>query len=52
MNTLSDFLKQSDNEKLAKSIIKIGNVFRINMDETDGITPKPGDDSRNKYFKY
>jgi hypothetical protein len=50
MNTLLDRLGPSEIETLTKSTIKIGNVFRINMDETDGIKPKLGDSSRNKYF--
>jgi hypothetical protein len=50
MSTLKDFLPSPAVEKLAKSTIETGNVFRINMDKADGITPKPGDDSRNKYF--
>jgi hypothetical protein len=50
MSTLKDFLPPSAVEKVAKSTIETGNVFRIDMDKNDGITPKPGDDSRNKYF--
>jgi hypothetical protein len=50
MNTFADILKPSEAEKLAKSTVEVGNVFRINMDEADGIKPKLGDSSRNKYF--
>lgn len=32
------------------SEIKIGDVFRITMTKANGITPKPGDTSRDKYF--
>jgi hypothetical protein len=50
MSTFADILKPAAADKLAKSTVQIGNVFRINMDEADGIKPKPGDSSRNKYF--
>lgn len=32
------------------SEIKIGDVFRITMNKANGIVPKPGDTSRDKYF--
>ena len=32
------------------SEIKIGDVFRITMNKSNGVVPKPGDTSRNKYF--
>lgn len=32
------------------SEIKIGDVFRITMNKANGITPKPGDNSRDKFF--
>lgn len=32
------------------SEIKIGDVFRITMNRANGITPKPGDNSRDKFF--
>ncbi|ERI86406.1 hypothetical protein HMPREF1981_00916 [Bacteroides pyogenes F0041] len=32
------------------SEIKIGDVFRITMNKANGVVPKPGDTSRNKYF--
>lgn len=35
---------------VVKSHLKIGNVFRIEMNQGDGITPHEGDNSRNKYF--
>ena len=50
MSTLKDHLPSSAVENLAKSTIETGNVFRINMNKAEGITPKPGNDSRNKYF--
>ena len=37
--------------QLADLTVNIGNVYRIKMDESNGITPKaPGDISRNKFF--
>ncbi len=30
--------------------IRIGDVYRIRMSVENGIVPKPGDESRNKYF--
>jgi hypothetical protein len=50
MSKFKDFLSPSAVEKLTVSTIEVGNVFRVNMNEADGIKPKPGDDSRNKYF--
>lgn len=32
------------------SEIKIGDVFRIAMNKANGVVPKPGDTSRDKYF--
>lgn len=32
------------------SEIKIGDVFRITMNKANGVIPKPGDTSRDKYF--
>ena len=34
------------------SEIKIGDVFRITMNKANGITPKPGDNSRDKFFVF
>lgn len=50
MTKLFDALNRSDIERIARDSIKIGNVYRIKMDERNGITPKPGDTSRNKFF--
>jgi hypothetical protein len=50
MNTIADILGKLAAERLVKSTVEVGNVFRISMDEADGITPKHGDSSRNKYF--
>ncbi len=47
----SDFLSPDMLKRLADASIEKGNVYRIEMDETNGITPKhPGDTSRHKYF--
>lgn len=37
-------------DDLIKSTIDIGSVYRVKMDEKNGITPKQGDESRNKFF--
>ena len=34
------------------SEVKTGDVFRITMNQANGITPKAGDDSRDKYYVY
>ena len=48
---LSDFLSSEILKKLADASIEKGNVYRIEMDESNGITPKhSGDTSRHKYF--
>ncbi|MDR1022590.1 MAG: hypothetical protein LBL94_04890 [Prevotellaceae bacterium] len=49
-STFADILKPLEAEKFAKLTIEAGNVFRVNMDKADGVTPKQGDSSRNKYF--
>lgn len=48
---LSDFLPQDILKKLADASIEKCNVYRIEMDESNGITPKHAEDtSRHKYF--
>lgn len=37
-------------KKLITSIIEVGDVYRVKMNPKDGVTPKEGDDSRNKFF--
>ena len=37
-------------QDMMRSTVSIGDVFLIEMDESDGITPKDGDDYRHKYF--
>lgn len=36
--------------KLTQDNIKIGNVYLLNLNESNGITPKDGDPTRNKFF--
>ena len=50
MTKLSDLLSEESIKDIAKSTVKTGDVFRIKMDETNGITPKKGDYFRNKFF--
>lgn len=41
---------RSDNSALSRAGIKIGQVFRVEMTRENGIIPKQGDTSRNKFF--
>lgn len=50
MIKLADFLSKSELDNIAKQAIRIGDVYRIEMNRANGITPKAGDDSRNKFF--
>ncbi len=50
MTKLSDLLDEDSINDIAKNTVHIGDVYRIKMDKTNGITPKKGDDSRNKFF--
>lgn len=50
MTKLFDLLDNNSVNAIAKDSIEVGNVYRIKMNEKNGIKPKPGDDSRNKYF--
>lgn len=50
MIKLFDTLDETSGTALARQFINIGNVYRIKMNEKNGIKPKPGDNSRNKYF--
>lgn len=50
MTKLSDFLDNDSVKNIARSTIKIGDVFRIKMNRQNGIIPKKGDESRNKFF--
>lgn len=50
MTKISDLLDGGTIKDIAQITVKVGDVFRIKMDMTNGIVPKKGDDSRNKYF--
>lgn len=50
MTKLFDILDEHSTRAIAKDSIKVGNVYRIKMDERNGIKPKAGDSSRNKFF--
>lgn len=50
MTTLFEMLNDDSIKAIAKNTVKVGDVYRIKMDERNGIKPKAGDKSRNKYF--
>lgn len=50
MTTLSELLGEKSQINLAKGTVKVGDVYRITMTEKDGVTPKKGDTSRDKFF--
>jgi len=50
MMKISDALNDEELLKLTKQTVEIGDVYRMEMTETNGIKPKNGADSRNKYF--
>jgi len=50
MPDFKDLLKSDEIISVAVSSIKIGDVFYLGMDETNGIIPKDGQRFRNKYF--
>ena len=37
-------------DKLTQNSINIGDVHLLNLDQNNGITPKSGDTTRNKFF--
>lgn len=47
---LKDLLDSKSAHSLALSTIKVGNVYIIDLDKSNGITPKAGYDTRRKYF--
>ena len=49
MTILGDILGDVG-DKLAQDKIKVGNVYLINLDQRNGITPKNGDLTRDKFF--
>lgn len=50
MTKLFDLLNNDSIKSITQKSIEIGDVYRIQMDKSNGITPKPGDTSRNKFF--
>lgn len=49
MTNFGDLLGDSA-DKLTQSSINIGDVHLLNLDQNNGITPKSGDTTRNKFF--
>ncbi|MFC2264770.1 MAG: hypothetical protein ACFNM7_06055 [Prevotella conceptionensis] len=49
MTILGDILEDVG-DKLAQDNIKVGNVYLISLDQQNGITPKNGDLTRDKFF--
>ena len=50
MIKLSDALSEDDLSRLASGTVRVGDVYEITMTEANGIRPKAGDTSRDKYF--
>ncbi len=50
MMKISDALNPLELSRLATTTVKVGDVYEITMTEANGIKPKPGDTSRDKYF--
>ena len=49
MTNIGDLLGNAANELLQLSI-NVGDVYLLNLDPSNGITPKNNDATRNKYF--
>ena len=47
---ISDSLSEEQLSGLARRTVKIGDVYEITMSQSNGIKPKAGDSSRDKYF--
>ena len=47
---ISDALNEDERSRLASHTVKVGDVYEITMTEANGIKPKLGDTSRDKYF--
>ncbi len=47
---LSDFLSSDVINSLTRSTVSVGDVWRIRLYPENGITPKAGDNSRNKFL--
>lgn len=50
MIKISDALNEDELSRLASRTVKVGDVYEITMTEANGIKPKAGDLSRDKYF--
>lgn len=50
MMKISDVLNEDELSRLAARTVKVGDVYEITMTEANGIKPKLGDTSRDKYF--
>ncbi len=47
---ISDALDEKGLARLASRTVKVGDVYEMTMTEANGIKPKEGDTSRDKYF--
>ncbi|MFG6386447.1 MAG: hypothetical protein K1V80_08265 [Muribaculaceae bacterium] len=50
MMKISDVLNGDELSRLAARTVKVGDVYKMTMTEVNGIKPKAGDSSRDKYF--
>lgn len=50
MMKFSDALNEEQLSRLATKTVNVGDVYEITMTEANGIKPKHGDKSRDKYF--
>ena len=50
MTNIGDFLKDDVINSIASQSVEQGNVYRIELDRSNGVVPKHGDASRNKFF--
>ena len=50
MIKLSEALNEDELSRLASRTVNVGDVYEMTMTEVNGITPKAGDSSRDKYF--
>lgn len=47
---ISDALNEEELSRLASHAVNVGDVYEMTMTEANGIRPKAGDSSRDKYF--
>ncbi|MBD5234219.1 MAG: hypothetical protein HDS65_08595 [Bacteroidales bacterium] len=50
MIKIFDALNEHELSRLASRTVKVGDVYEMTMTEANGIKPKAGDSSRDKYF--